>query len=375
MSDCSFSLVFFYILALLRALRAKRSVEWVLRTITLFADDIWGSWTLRSSDDFRAALADLTAILETLVEFRMQINYGKTAILLRLEGRPRLCCMLTAVLRTVSDTLAGNCSWKNRAHPHKGETHEYVGTQVSYHHRLDKNVKHRIQAGQAKHQQLRKTLNGTHAMSAPHRVRLWVACVQTSLLYSLPAVGVTRDGLARLTKVMTRHLRAIFRQPAHITHCSNEAILQRAALEQPGDAMLRAVTKFTDKLRLKERDSPDITTAPGIFESLRSLQASLQAAIEAHNRHESHNPPTASDQYPCPECAAAFSSDNARRIHCKLKHGYLPDHETRRPVKFQAHLHAQVSLNVSYANDASSGGSIFALTSRMAHVSSSVAKA
>ena len=76
----------YYTLDLLRTLQHKRSAEWVLRTLTLFADDTWGSWTLQNKAEFLAAIDDLTVILETLIEYRMEINYGKTAILLRLEG-------------------------------------------------------------------------------------------------------------------------------------------------------------------------------------------------------------------------------------------------------------------------------------------------
>ena len=331
----------FYTLAMVRTLQQKRSAEWLLQTITLFADDTWGSWILKSREDFIQALSDLTVILETLIEYRMEINYSKTAILLRVEGK-----QAKAVLHE-------HCCFKNGVRylqvlvhdkleliPIK-ETHEYLGTRVSYKHRLDKNLNHRIQAGQAKYQQLRKTLNGEHALTHQHRVRLWTACVQTSLLYSLPAVGVTREGLSRLTKVATRHLRAIFRQPAHLTHSTNDSIWSRAGLTQPGITILTAATNFTAKLTTKSSEAPDITTSPEIFQHLHHLIDSLTRALSTlsdSSQTNEHSP--ASHDFPCPTCAMPFSSDNAMRIHCRLKHGFLPKHATSTPVKFQAHLHA-----------------------------------
>lgn len=331
----------FYTLALIQTLQQKRSEEWLLKTLTLFADDTWGSWLLQSREDFQTALSDITVILETLIEYRMEVNFSKTAVLLRVEGKKAKavlyehCCYKNGV-RYLQVPVHG----KLEMLPIK-DTHEYLGTKVSYKHRLDKNLSHRVQAGQGKYQQLRKTLNGEHALSCKHRVRLWVACVQTSLLYSLPAVGITRDGMSKLTTVMTKHLRAIFKQPAHLTHSTNDSIWGRAGLTLPGPTILNAVHSFTDKLASKSLEEPDITTTPEIFTHLQHLATSITTTSTTISTQQSTpDASQASLDYPCPECAVPFSSDNARRIHCKLKHGYLPEHATSRPVKFQAHLHA-----------------------------------
>ncbi|CAE7580280.1 Pol [Symbiodinium sp. CCMP2592] len=330
----------YYTLALLHTLQAKRDGDWARRVITLFADDTWGSWVLKCKEDFYRALDDLTIILETLVEYKMEINYKKTAILLRIEGKQAKAilhehCCLKNGQRFLKVVVHGQIELI----PIK-DSHEYLGTQVSYRHRLDKNLNSRVQAGQAKHQQLKKVLNGTHVLSSHHRVRLWAACVQTSLVYSLPAVGVTKIGLQKLEKVMVRHLRAIFRQPAHLTHSTNASIWERARQVPAGRLLLGAVENFTAKLQAKRLEAPDITTEQAVFDQLDSLIASLRRLVDECSQTTQQSTEDATLDHLCPECAMPFSSDNARRIHCKLKHGYLPEHATSKPVKFQAHLHA-----------------------------------
>lgn len=138
-SPCLWS---FYTLALLRTLQASRNEEW----ISFLRMTLRGSWTLRCQKDFLAALADLTTILETLG------NYGKTAILLRLEGRQAKA--VVHAHRAGLDACRFLYMEKSNSSPLK-EAREYLGAQVSYRLRLDRNVKHRIQAGQAKDQHLR----------------------------------------------------------------------------------------------------------------------------------------------------------------------------------------------------------------------------
>ena len=135
----------YYTLALLHTLQTKRSASWMQQISTLFADDTWGSWILRSKEDFLLALSDLTVILETLVEYKMEINYRKTAILLRVEGKQAKailhehCC-----LKNGTRYLKVQVYDKLELIPIK-EAHEYLGTRVSYRHRLDKNLSFREQ--------------------------------------------------------------------------------------------------------------------------------------------------------------------------------------------------------------------------------------
>ena len=53
----------YFTAAYLRRMTSLRDLAWVLRTPTLFADDIWGSWIIRQASDFRGVVQDLELLL------------------------------------------------------------------------------------------------------------------------------------------------------------------------------------------------------------------------------------------------------------------------------------------------------------------------
>ena len=55
--------------------------------MTIFGDDGWSNWILRSAADFLRAKADVELILSILESLSLAINYKTTAILMILEGR------------------------------------------------------------------------------------------------------------------------------------------------------------------------------------------------------------------------------------------------------------------------------------------------
>ncbi|CAE7872887.1 Pol, partial [Symbiodinium sp. KB8] len=77
----------FFTLAFLTLLQQQRSLEWIQRVLSLFADDVWGAWLITSKTDFELAIQDVSLVLATLESLCMTVNYSKTAILLKLTGK------------------------------------------------------------------------------------------------------------------------------------------------------------------------------------------------------------------------------------------------------------------------------------------------
>ena len=250
----------FYTVAVMHTLRDKLGAEWLQQALVLFADDHWCQWVIKSKADFEHCLAQLTVVLETLLDFKMSVNYKKTAILLRLEGKQAKMVLREHTKKKNGEThLCIMVKGQEQLIPVK-DTHEHLGTKVTYHHRLDKNLGHRLQSGQAKYQALRKVLNGHHALHVRYRLRLWAACVQTSKHYSLPAVGLTRTGLEKLTIASTKQIRAIQKLPSHLTKTTNTQVWQQAGMLKPGQALLQALRRFQAALQTRDSLAPDITT-------------------------------------------------------------------------------------------------------------------
>ncbi|CAE7458256.1 Pol [Symbiodinium sp. CCMP2456] len=269
----------FFSLAFLLLLRDQRDLSWIQRVLSLFADDAWGAWVIASAADFQQALSDITLILETLESLHMIVNFDKTAILLHLVGKES-----KKLRRNHTFMKAGQLHLRLWVHGREQaipirDQHVYLGTIVTYHSRLERNMEHRIKAARANYQGLRKLLNGAHALDTDHRIRLWKACVCSSVMYSQHVVGVTAKTLKRLTTVLTRHLRAILRVPAHLTHVTNQAVWHQASLPMPGWTIQCALLQHQTKLQQTAASGTDITSTPQALAHVDILAGRLEALL------------------------------------------------------------------------------------------------
>ncbi|CAE7340957.1 jockey\pol, partial [Symbiodinium sp. CCMP2456] len=256
-----------------------KDLSWIQRVLSLFADDAWGAWVIASAADFQQALADITLILETLESLHMIVNFDKTAILLHLVGKES-----KKLRRNHTFMKAGQLHLRLWVHGREQtipirDQHVYLGTIVTYHSRLDRNMEHRIKAARANYQGLRKLLNGAHALDTDHRIRLWKACVCSSVMYSQHVVGVTAKTLKRLTTVLTRHLRAILRVPAHLTHITNQAVWHQAGQPMPGWTVQCALLQHQAKLQHTAASRTDITSTPQALAHVDVLAGRLEALL------------------------------------------------------------------------------------------------
>ena len=333
----------YFSLAFLLLLQEQRDLAWIQNLLSLFADDVWGAWLIESSIDFCAAISDIQLILETLETLDMTINFDKTAILLKLVGKDAKQLRRDHLFQKAGQSfLRVYVHGREQGIPVKDQ-HVYLGTVVTYTRRLERNMQHRLQAARTNYQGLRKLLNGSHHLSVSHRLRLWVACICSSALYSQHVVGVTDKSLRRLTTMLTKHLRAILRLPAHLTHVTNSSIWQQAGLPQPGWTIQQALLRHQSQLQHRAASSPDITSAPAALAHMQLLAARLEAILHVVAQtlaQESAQAPS----FGCPQCSDLFISENAVRIHCKLKHQHLPPRLNHHPTTFVPELHSQAGM-------------------------------
>ncbi|CAE7941833.1 Pol [Symbiodinium necroappetens] len=106
----------FFTLAFLTLLQQQRSLEWIQRVLSLFADDVWGAWLITSKTDFELAIQDAGNIRRA----HTFMKAGQLHLKLHVCGT-------------------------ERSIPIKDQ-HEYLGTIVTYNNRLDRNMTHRIKA-------------------------------------------------------------------------------------------------------------------------------------------------------------------------------------------------------------------------------------
>ena len=181
---------------------------------------------------------------------------------------------------------------------------------------------------------------GQHVLTMAHRTRLWGACVSTSLLYSLPAVGLSERGLRKLETRALKHLRAILRQPAHLTHVSNTDIWSRARITPLGEQVLQTLSSFRDRLEAKAQTAPDITTDLHMLNHVR--QAEQRLANMLRHQAERRDPPYTAplETWPCPHCEHVAHTEHALRIHCGLHHPTQPRTSVGQATTFDPARHA-----------------------------------
>ena len=140
---------------------------------------------------------------------------------------------------------------------------------------------------------------------------------------------------------MLKHLRAILRLPAHLTRVRNEDVWQQAQVDPPGQRVLHALASFRAKLEDRERQAPDITTAPELIKHVRSEEQRLRhllqerVALVAPCRQQD-----TSASWPCPRCNHVASTSHALRIHCGLHHPERPKTAVGQATTFDPTQHA-----------------------------------
>ena len=121
-----------YTLTLMDTLESRLPQGWIDNVLTLFADDCWGSWLLHSLSDLRKALSELAILLCTLEDYKMQINYSKTAVLLKFVGKhAKQALHEITVMKNGVRHLRLVVHDVERLIPIK-DSHEYLGTKVTY---------------------------------------------------------------------------------------------------------------------------------------------------------------------------------------------------------------------------------------------------
>ena len=269
----------YFSMAYLSMLQDRRSSAWIQQVLTLFADDVWGAWEIRSAQDLDQAIADVSLVLEALETLSMTINYSKTAILLKLVGKDaRRLKQKHTFMKAGQKHLRVSVHGRECGIPIEDQ-HEYLGTIVTYRHRHQRNMQHRLKACTVTYQGLRTLLNGSHHLAVHHRLRLWQACICTSAFYAQHIVGVTTSTLATLTTTLTRHLRAILRIPSHLTHITTREVWQHANLPMPGWALQHTQQQFITKLEHRAEHAPDITTTSPVLQHIKRQAAMLEATL------------------------------------------------------------------------------------------------
>eukprot|EP00439_Symbiodinium_sp_Y106_P077496 s968_g16.t1 len=323
----------------MQGLRGQRDLLWIQRILTLFADDLAACWLIKSKADFLQMKRDVELLLEILQIFKLTVNLKKTAFLLRLEGKDSTHILRDHVFQEEGKQFLQISVFGTTQALQIKASHEYLGTKIAYKNRLDLNTAHRLEAAQHKYRLIRKVLNGKGPLKAGGKIRLWQACICTSLMYSLEVVGLTASGARQIQVLANRHIRAILRQPPHLTHLSTADLWTAAKLETPGHQLVQRLANLC--LRRDPRqapDGPDIISNDQVHARLQLLLETLrQLILQAPTDTEPTEQPVAG--HACPHCDSILVSAHALSIHLALHHQDQPK-PARQAHVFRAEAHS-----------------------------------
>ncbi|CAE7467240.1 Pol, partial [Symbiodinium necroappetens] len=102
-----------------------KQLQLLSRVLSLFGDDVWGSWEIQTAADLVSAIADVSLALEIFETSEMTVNYNKTVILLRLAGKDA-----SQMKREHTFMKAGQLHLRLKVLPLRSNMHEYLGTIV-----------------------------------------------------------------------------------------------------------------------------------------------------------------------------------------------------------------------------------------------------
>ena len=299
-------------------LDTKLGVDWCARHHTAFADDNLVQWVIQSESDLHRMCVQIQVLFDLLHEVGMSVNVLKSGLLIKLRGPAAKRWLRGHVRRTAEgEVISVGTPGRPVELPRQTDL-TYLGIKLSYGNFELQSCLHRLRAARLVRQRLVKLLHSS-GLRLKLRLQLYSACVRSSLLYALHAVGLTPSAQQRLSAADARFVRAIARNPVHLTRTSN--------LELYRKLKLRDVPALLAKLlagRARKSTDPEATAA---FQAhLCVVRAWQQQTWQCHQH--GLRPAEAGRMLPCDICGVYFSTMQHLLSHKARIHGTMQPRKT-----------------------------------------------
>ncbi|CAE7191108.1 unnamed protein product [Symbiodinium necroappetens] len=319
---CSASPILWLIFSHAISSRLEESLgyERLCSLLTIFTDDYLAAGVFTTLHELEQLLSCVAVLFKVLRTFGMAVSDTKSQAIIALRGT-----LAPSIRRRY--TRKGPDGLMLRI-PMQGDDlkiplaqqFRYLGAQVSYASFEDATLAFRIQKSDAIYGRLGTALRGRHHLTSVQRIRLWLACVWSTMSYSLTTCGLTDAGHRLLETKVIRQLRAILRLPVHLTHTSNLEVLEQAGLTPPC-VLLATLMDKEGRRKLPEQDAhlcrPDHAWWTKVRESLNIPTESMHIVPV----------PTPVRPQTCPECGVSYNTRTALLTHIAKHHHEIVDKE------------------------------------------------
>ena len=260
----------------------------------------------------------------------MLVNPDKSTAVISLKGSAAKRWLRARCQRVGTRTLVNFGSPLSSLWIPRASHMVYLGIIASYGNYEAQTLKHRLQAGAQNRQRLAKLLH-SNVLSLRYRVRLYQACIRSTIVYGLHAVGMTDSVLQKLDSWDARALRALAKSPSHLTHESNVNLRSRLDILSPEAFLIRLVQRRLEKVR-----------DPACIIQFQSQLALLHARTTTLSTGSSARLFSMSQvqQVPCDICGCYFPGRRIMLSHHARQHKEAPSLITHKDT-----LHAQYTLH------------------------------
>ena len=300
----------------LHLLEERTSKQWVLSSATLFADDTHLAWDIESAHDLNQMQRMVQITFALFAELGMKVNPDKSTLILGLRGRSLKKWVKKRLFHRQKTRYVNLGTPNEQLQIPIQDKMVYLGVIMSYQQFELQTLQHRMRVAIMQKHRLVKVLHSARMISLKHRIRIYLACVRSTTMYGLHAVGVGQKVAARLCSFENRHLRAISRTPVHITRESTPQLFARLGITPTLEYLARFLSRRIPKV--------DSQTAIWFTQKLEELHAcSVPASASTAPPSRNAILPVRSDckQEACPTCGLYFADLSSMRKHHAKKHG------------------------------------------------------
>ncbi|CAE7281246.1 unnamed protein product [Symbiodinium sp. CCMP2592] len=315
----------------------RTNEQWAKAAITLFADDTHLAWDVYTGNDLRFFMHCTRVTFQVFEEFGMTVNPAKSQLVLKLRG--------SAAARWFRSNrcLGPQGPTLNVGLPHAPlqipivPHMKYLGIIASYSNFELQTCYHRQQAALGNRHRLARVLQHRQ-LTLQQRVRLYVACVRSSLLYGQHATGFTSSVLRRHDQFDARVLRAIAHAPAHLYKESTADLRIRLKVESPSTVLAQTLE---GRIR-KTADAESVQWFSRLQQDLISLRAQPATGPATESSPFGREPQIG---VACPECGQYFSTVQTMRTHQAKRHGYKGQNARPQPGVLDAVSYAACTVD------------------------------
>ena len=294
----------------LAELQQRTSRDWVAWFVTWFADDSHLGWDIQQPGDLEFVCRSLRATFGLLAECGMCANPLKSTVVLGLKGSfakrwIREHTVHSDGKRCIQFGIPG----KPLIIP-AATSFQYLGTIISFSALELQTCRHRLQIAQMQRTRLLRFLH-SRQLELRRRVTLYLACVRSTMLYGIHAIGISDAVLQKLEATDIKFLRGVARSPVHLTHENNNRLRKRLGVSSPTQAL-------ASLLRRRVQRSNDTSAVQCMQSTLDTL---LRSDCPANSGSSLLVPSPSHHWFACPTCGQYFGSMRDLHTHQTKRHG------------------------------------------------------